>query len=298
MSRVTCVGLAVQDLVFTIDAPFLSGEKNFASGLQAVGGGPAANAAVAVVCLGGTAALITALGRDAIGDEVITELSDRGVDCTHIRRVDAPSPLSAVVIGVDGDRTIFNRTDPLLWTGTALPTHEDIAGSDSVLVDVRWPEGALAAVRIASELGVPSVVDYDLTDNAVPDELLAAATHVVFSQPAFEQKARTASEEAVSGLSRQIGGFVGVTMGSDGVIWSDDGSPNRTKAFSVEAVDTLGAGDVFHGAFALGLAQRRGADDIVRWSAASAAVKCARGGGRAGFPSQADVAAYLEEYTP
>ena len=296
MTLVTCVGLAVQDLVFTMDVPVLSGEKNFASSLHAVGGGPAANAAVAIACLGGRSSLVTALGRDAIGDEVITELSMYGVECEHVRRVDAPSPLSAVIIEQDGDRTIVNRTDPEVWAQATPPTPDDIAGSDAVLVDVRWIEGAVIASRIAAQMGIPCVVDVDLTDEWVPDELLAMATHLVFSQPAFEQRAWSASEQAVASLARQTGSFVGVTLGSDGVVWSADGTPRRTPAFPVDAVDTLGAGDVFHGAFALGVAHGRDVDDIVRRSSAAAALKCSRAGGRVGFPSDADVATYLEEH--
>lgn len=292
---VTCVGLAVQDLVFTMDARVLEGEKNFASGLHAVGGGPAANAAVSIVCLGGQARLVTALGTDAIGGAIEAELTEYGVDCSLIRRVDAPSPLSAVLVGPDGDRTIVNRTDPLLWTDATAPAVEDIEGSDVVLTDVRWLEGALAASRVASELGVPCVVDWDLTDEPVPDDLLDRATHVIFSEPAFQQRFRSVSSSSLETLSLRHGTMVGVTQGAEGVLWASDGECHRTEAFAVEAVDTLGAGDVFHGAFALGLTRGLGISDIVAWSAAAAAVKCATRGGRDGFPTQVDVAALLEE---
>jgi len=292
---VTCVGLAVQDLVFTMDAPVLSGEKNFAAGLHAVGGGPAANAAVSIARLGGQSRLVSALGTDTIGDAIAAELLGFGVDCSLVRRVDAPSPLSAVLIGPDGDRTIVNRTDPDLWDLASVPTGSDIAGSDVVLTDVRWLPGALAAVSVARDLNIPTVVDWDLTDQTVPDELLDMATHVIFSEPAFEQRFRSVSSSAVADVARRHDTVVGVTQGSSGIVWASDGQSHRTDAYGIEAVDTLGAGDVFHGAFALGLARGLGMSDIVEWSAAAAAVKCATGGGRDGFPSEADVAALLEE---
>ena len=292
---VTCVGLAVQDLVFTMAAPVLEGEKNFAAALSAVGGGPAANAAVCISRLGGRARLVTALGMDAIGDAIQAELISYGVDCSLVRRVDAPSPLSAVLIGSDGDRTIVNRTDPALWAGTPVPTASDLQGSGAVLTDVRWLQGALAAVAAARELGIPSVVDWDLTDQDVPDELLDNATHVVFSEPAFEQRFRSISEATVADVAQRHDAVVGVTQGSAGVVWASSGQSHRTEAFGVDAVDTLGAGDVYHGAFALGVARGLDIRDIVVRSAAAAAVKCARGGGREGFPSEVDVAALLEE---
>ena len=295
---VACVGLAVQDLVFTMDVPVLEGEKNFAAGLHAVGGGPAANAAVSIVCLGGRARLVTALGTDAIGDAIQAELAGYGVDCSPVRRVEAPSPLSAVVVGRDGDRTIINRTDPELWSEAALPSTDDIRGAAVVLTDVRWLDGALAAARAANELDLPVVVDWDLTDEHVPDELLDLATHVIFSEPAFQQRFRSLSSATVAEVCRRHDTVVGVTQGSDGVLWASGGECKRTDAFAVDAVDTLGAGDVFHGTFALGLTRGLSIGDIVEWSAAAAAVKCATRGGREGFPSEADVAALLEEKKP
>ncbi len=293
MTTVTCVGLAVQDLVFTMDEAILLGEKNFASALGAVGGGPAANAAVAIARLGGDVRLITSLGSDAIGDEIVAELDGFGVDTSRTRRVDAPSPLSAVVIGDDGDRTIFNRTDPALWTSAVPPTEAELLGSDAVLVDVRWGAGALAAVEAADRLGVPSVIDCDLTEGAVSPALLRTASHVVFSQPAFERMRTFSSASAVESMAKELGGVVAVTKGSDGVLWSDGGSTRHTPAFRIDALDTLGAGDVFHGAYAVGVAEGRPLDDIVEWASAVAAVKCARAGGRQAFPTRDEVDAFL-----
>jgi sulfofructose kinase len=203
--------------------------------------------------------------------------------------------MSSVIIGQDGDRTIVNRTDPALWADTQVPTASDVSGSGAVLTDVRWLSGALAAASAARVLEIPTVVDWDLTDQAVPDELLDLATHVVFSEPAFEQRFRSISESKVAEVARRHDTVVGVTQGSAGVVWASGGSGHRTNAFGVEAVDTLGAGDVFHGAFALGVARGLDISDIVVMSAAAAAVKCAAGGGREGFPTEADVAALLEE---
>lgn len=294
MTTVTCVGLAVQDLVFAMDEPVLLGEKNFASALGAVGGGPAASAAVAIARLGGGVSIVTSLGRDAIGEEIIAELVGHGVDCSAVRRVDAPSPLSAVVIAHDGDRTIFNRTDPALWETADLPGEADLAGSDVVLADVRWPAGAMAAILTAQRLGIPSVIDCDLTQGPVSEPLLEAADHVVFSQPAFERIRPMSSAASIRDVARGIGGVVAVTKGGDGVLWSDGGETRHTPAFRIDALDTLGAGDVFHGAYALGVAEGRPLDDIVEWASAVAAVKCARSGGRAAFPTRTEVADFLE----
>ena len=290
MTTVTCVGLAVQDLVFTMDAPILLGEKNFAVGLGAIGGGPAANAAVAIARLGATPRLITALGTDAIGDEIVTELAGYGVDCAGVRRVEAPSPLSAVVIAPDGDRTIFNRTDPLLWSGAFPPSGDEIAQSDAVLVDVRWGEGALAAVVEANQRGIPSVVDCDLTEGPVSEALMRAADHVVFSQPAFERVRSRATPSAVRDVAAEFGGVIAVTKGGDGVavvsgrrrnppqVDPPSGSTRSTRSVPVTS-STVRMPSAWPKAAPL--------DDIVEWASAVAAVKCCEGGGHErAFPTQ------------
>jgi sulfofructose kinase len=203
-----------------------------------------------------------------------------------------------VVVGDDGDRTIFNRTDPALWASATPPSEEELLGSDAVLVDVRWPAGALAAVRAAGRLGIPSVVDCDLTDDPVSETLLRAATHVVFSQPAFERFRPFSSASAVQAMATDLGGVVAATKGGDGVVWSDGGPAHHTPAFRIDALDTLGAGDVFHGAYALGVAEGRPLADIVEWASAVAAVKCARAGGRIAFPTRDEVDQFLGRTGP
>ena len=77
-----------------------------------------------------------------------------------------------------------------------------------------------------------------------------------------------------------------MTLGQDGFRWLDNGVIRNFAGFKVDAVNTLGAGDVFHGAFALGLAEGRLLDDVIHWSAAAAALKCTI----ERFPTRNDVA--------
>ena len=73
------------------------------------------------------------------------------------------------------------------------------------------------------------------------------------------------------------------------------GAVQKFPAFRVEVADTLGAGDVFHGAFALGLAEDRPIADVIRRASAAAALKCTRFGGRAGIPTVREVEAFLRQ---
>lgn len=89
-----------------------------------------------------------------------------------------------------------------------------------------------------------------------------------------------------------------VTLGAKGVLWVNDGAVEHTPAYTVTTVDTLGAGDVYHGAFALGVAENREIEDVVRWAAATAALKCSRFGGREGIPTRDEVEDFMKGNTP
>lgn len=295
--RVICVGIAVMDQVYTVERlPDVAG-KHFARDYAEIGGGPAANAAVTVARLGGEAILWARLGADAMGTRIAQDLNDDGVDTAAVRRVDGHrSGVSAVLVDRAGERLIVNYADPDLPSGADwLPT-DDAASADCVLADIRWPAGALAALGAAGKAGVPGVLDADRGPEPVDDALLAAASHVVFSQPGLAQKTGLDDlQDGLAAIADATDAWLAVTAGGDGVVWHGGGRTGRIPAFAVETVDTLGAGDVFHGAFALGLARGMAALDACRYAAGAAAIKCTRAGGRLGIPTGAELDRFLEE---
>jgi len=296
MTTVTCVGLAVLDLVFGVATRPERGRKAFADSMTLVGGGPAANAAVAVARLDGDARFLGRLGNDVIGDLIIDDFAKWGVDASGVHRIQAaPSPVSSIVVEADGERTIVNHSDPSLFAPDDGVVAADLMGSDAVLGDLLWPTGALSAMREARAAGVPGVLDFDETPRGPIDVMLTAPTHIIFSSPALA----SVSGELDPGQGLEIvrtmtDSWIAVTLGSGGVLWLDDADVLRTTpAFDVSAVDTLGAGDVFHGAFALGLAEQRPIEEVIRRASAVAALKCTRFGGRAGIPCAEEVDSFL-----
>lgn len=292
---VTCVGISVQDTVFSIDRALRPGAKNLASSLCVRGGGPAANAAVAVAALGGNARLVSNLGTDAIGDSIVEDLVRFGVDVAGVRRIDGvPSPQSSVAVDDKGERTILNRTDGRLIDSSRPVTTAEIDQSDAVVVDLRWPDGARSAIDAANALGVPSIVDFDLTTTETPADILGSASHVIFSRPALVTLTGTADiDRALGQVAATSDAFVAVTLGGRGVKWVEDDHTRLLPSLPVAVVDTLGAGDVFHGAFAFGIAVGQSPPDALRFGSAASAMKCSRPGGRDGFPSRADVDALV-----
>jgi sulfofructose kinase len=259
-----------------------------------VGGGPAATAAVAVARLGGRVVLASRVGEDAAADMIIAELQAYDVDCTLVRRCPGcASSVSAVLVDAGGERMIVNHLD------AALPSDPDwlpapwVTGADVVLADTRWPEGALAALFEARAAGLPGVLD---ADRPIPadGELLRAASHVAFSADALADYSGIAEPaRALEEVGRSLPGWCAVTAGAEGVYTLEKGELRRFPAFAVPVVDTLGAGDVWHGAFALALAEGSGEVAAVRFASAAAALKVQRPGGRAGVPTRVELDAFL-----
>jgi sugar/nucleoside kinase (ribokinase family) len=96
-------------------------------------------------------------------------------------------------------------------------------------------------------------------------------------------------------LTAHLSGFLAVTDGPNGVTWLDGGTLRHMAAFKVETIDSLGAGDAFHGAFALALAEGRDLRDAMRFAGATAALKCTHFGGASGAPQRAEVEEFLKK---
>jgi sulfofructose kinase len=296
MTTVTCVGLAVLDLVFGVATMPERGRKAFADSMTLVGGGPAANAAVTVARLEGHARFLGRLGDDHIGDLILDDFAKWGIDVSGVRRIQATSsPVSSIVVEADGERTIVNHSDPGLFAADDVIVAEDLIGSDAILGDLLWPTGAISAMHAARTAGIPGVLDFDVAPDGPIDTAVTAPTHIIFSAPALAKvSGRPDPEAGLKTIRTMTDSWIAVTLGSDGVLWFDDSNHLRTTpAFNVDAVDTLGAGDVFHGAFALGLAEQRPVEEVIRRASAVAALKCTRFGGRAGIPCSEDVDEFI-----
>lgn len=294
---VLCVGQSTLDHVLFVPTVVTAGLKHAADGYQAVGGGVAANAAVAVSRLGGSSILASCVGDDPAGRAVLDGLADECVDTRFVRRVvSTATPCSTIVVSPDGARTVFNHTPADLFDRPCLPL--DHCRINVVLTDCRWPAGTQAALRHAHHLGVPCVVDVDrrITDPETRRSVFDLGTHLVFSEHALSDTTGCASSaDGLRAIAQQTGAHVSVTLGERGIKWLDGDIVESIDAFAVDVVDTAAAGDVFHGAFALALAEGLDERAGFRFAAAAAALKCSRPGARAGMPDREAVEEFLAQ---
>ncbi|AGS25780.1 carbohydrate/purine kinase protein (plasmid) [Rhizobium etli bv. mimosae str. Mim1] len=298
--RVLCIGAAVLDTLFRVRSLPMGQGKILPYEMLQVAEGMASSAAFAVARLGGHASLWGAVGDDATGERILSDLGDSGIDTSGMTVVQgARSAISTILIDDEGERLIVPFYDQRLHDTVRQVTENEISAFDAVLVDVRWPKLALRALVAAGKAGKPAILDGDVAGEGVIEMLAPAASHVVFSQPAAERLAGTADlVESVGRLKRKFEhAFISVTAGENGSLWFDQsGDIRHLAAPKVRAIDTLAAGDIFHGAFALAIAEGLPIEETMRLSSMAAALKCQVFGGRIGAPTRAQVCDALRDW--
>ena len=292
--HVICLGLSALDQVWRVDRLFAGqSEKIKATGYNTLGGGMAANASVAVARLGASVAFWGRAGNDAAGQEMRSAFVAEGVDVENFRLFsDGRSSVSGIIVDTSGERQIVNFRGLYPETADWLPL-EAVAHASAVLADPRWVEGAATLFREARARGVPTVLDGDVADAEVFERLLPLTDHAIFSEPALAAFAGSAEDMSLAALVRFGCRVIAVTRGEEGVSWHENGQLHRQAAYAVDVVDTTGAGDVFHGAYALAIGAGLDVRAAMAFSAATAAMKCRHAGGRNGIPTINECLAFM-----
>jgi sugar/nucleoside kinase (ribokinase family) len=292
--HLVCVGIVTLDRIVRLDE-FPAGDGKYSgNGYLEVGGGVAANAAATAVRLGGSAGFIGCIGDDNSGDEILREFDTLGVGTDGVQRIaNRSTPTSVVLVDQHGHREVIDFAAPDFFERANPDFAAELDGADAVFVDCRWLAGAGRAVTSARERGLPSIVDVDRSfddDRNDRTVIFENATHLVFSRDALvAHTAEQRPERALRVMRRQTDAWLAVNTERHGVSWLDGDDVRHQPAFSVREVDTLAAGDVFHGAFALAIAEGSTEEDAVRFGAAATAAKCSRSGGRSGIPDRVTV---------
>jgi sulfofructose kinase len=298
--RVVVVGHAALDSICRIEAFPEKPAKVQALERIESGGGTAANAAAAIAKLGGKAELWSRTGEDEAGSKIRRSLEDAGVNVTYVLvQHGARSPVSTVIVDAKGERLIVSEDDHDMPMASDWLPIQRIKAAGAVLSDLSWLEGTAAAFRAARANGVPTVLDVDLGSGELLCQNLSLTDYVIMSEPAFEHFIDgSGREDKLLWLISKGVQHTGVTCGVKGYHWlSRDGVQGFQEAFAVDAIDTTGAGDAFHGAFVLGLSCGLDDAECARLGSAVAALKCRRLGARAGLPAAREVDGFLRDNT-
>lgn len=289
--RMVALGAICTTAIFQVERIESAPAKVMASQRCTVVDGMAVSAACAFQKLGGQAQVWARVGEDAEAQAMRQALALEGVDTSGLHTVPgARSSHAAVIVDAQGQRLVVPFHDPQVDASPDwLPLHE-LAQADLLHCDVRWPEGALAALHAARQRGVRTMVDGDVAPQAVLQSLMPLADYAVFSDAGL--RAYTGLHdvpEALLQVAQKHSLHVGASCGEDGYYWVEDGGIQHAPALAVQAVDTLAAGDVFHGALALAILEGQAMAQAARFACAAASLKCTQFGGRLGCPTREEV---------
>lgn len=277
---VLCVGHASYDLVYCVPHHPGEDEKIVADSFISCGGGPAANAAVMVAKLGLKSAFVGYLGNDLYGEMHRQELIDNKVVVDKIVRGSSPTPVSMVLVKSDGKRALIN------YKGETKPLSEYAVDFSAIkakviLFDGHEPQISVPLAKQAKAQSIATVLDAGSVHEGTL-ALMSIVDHLVCSEK-FAVQLHGDNESALRKLANDTATAV-ITLGEQGLIWQREDNHGALPAFPIVAVDTTGAGDAFHGAYAAALALGLSWNEVLAYASAAGALCCTKSGARLGLP--------------
>ena len=301
MAEIVGVGMSVYDMLLIMDHFPEEDTKQGAQESRVQCGGPCAVAMVTASKLGVSAAFMGATGDDIYSETIMDILASYGVDVSGMRR----EP------GTTGGRTMVilntsKSTRTCIGMGgqgvraQAVPSDIDLEvlkQAKYLHLDASHPLAAEFAAQKAKEFGVRISMDADLSAKRNP-HLMQYVDELI---PSERTACELAGTEDVAAAAQYLMDtyhpeVVIITQGPEGgFILSRDGSSERYPAFPVDAVDTNGAGDVFHGAYVAARIKGMNYKDAAVFASAASAIKCTRFTACEGAPNEAEVKVFLQE---
>ena len=292
MFDVTGMGCISIDLLCSVNNWPKKGIKMPMESFSIQGGGLVATALVTVARLGGRARFSGFLGTSRLATSARENLQRSHVDTSLMLHLDTAEPIIAMVIteAEESERTIFFTKDNCYY-----PSPEDYGDLEWMkntrvfLFDSVSEEAGVAMAQKARDFGVTTVIDAERINKA-SDEALHAADHVIVPEAfALEYTGETTTEKMLLGLRSRREQSIIITSGAKGCSALWESRMIRQPAFPVEAVDTTGAGDIFHGAYAFCVSKGDDPFNACRYASAAAALSTRGTGGQAAIPSDGEV---------
>ncbi len=255
------------------------------------GGGQVATAMVALSRWGMRTKYIGKVGEDELGEFSLKSIRQKGVDISSVTiEPNATNQFATIIVdSSSGERTIlWNRDERLMYREGELRKEEVCCGK-ILHLDGHDIRAAIQCSRWAKEEGIPTVIDIDRVDPLTPE--LLKQTDFIITSSRFPTMVTGISDrkKALLELQKHTSGFLCSTLGGDGAIALVNGEFLHIEGLKVDAVDTTGAGDVFHGGFIYGLLQNWEVVQILRFANAAAGLKCKELGGRKGIPTLEEI---------
>jgi ribokinase len=295
---IVVVGSINMDLVAHTRQIPVPGQTVTGAGFDTTPGGKGANQAVAAARLGYPVQMVGAVGEDVFGQALLDNLAGAGVGTAAVQRVPGPSGVAPILVAENGENSIVvvpganGKVDPASIDRQAAL----IRSAGMVLCQLELPiETVIHTLALCAAAGVPVMLD-PAPAAALPDETFRQVAWFTpnETEAAFYLRETLSAEDGAQRLlARGLHGVV-LKRGAEGAFVAvADGKAAWVKPFHVEAVDTVGAGDCFNGAFAVSLLEGKDPWTAARFASAAAAISVTRRGAQASMPSRAEVDAFL-----
>ena len=298
--RIVVVGSANTDMCVFVDRLPAVGETVIGGQFVRTSGGKGANQAVAAARLGASVTLVARIGADAFGREAVAAFEKEGINTDYITVDDEqPSGVALILIDSKGENLIAvaGGANTKLSAENVRRASGVISSADCVLMQLEVPmEAVVEAARIARAGGVPVLLNPAPAPRApLPGGLISACRALTPNRRELKGLAPGAPgvEQAAAKLLESGPDCVVVTLGAEGVLVCGREGVKKIPAFSVEAVDTVGAGDCFSAALAVALAEGRNAEEAARFACAAAAISVTRPGAQTSLPVRREVEQFL-----
>jgi sugar/nucleoside kinase (ribokinase family) len=285
------IGISTIDVVYRVAAFPAANTKIAADSQEIFAGGPATNAAIAFQHLGGHATLISVLGRHALTSAITAELVQYGVTHRDLAPQHEAAPLIAsITVNAAGQRNVISAWPSRITPPAANPPIANIdesllADASIVLVDGHSMQAAQLWAAAAHARNIPVVLDAGSWKPGTR-ELLASIDTAICSAD-FHPPGCTSEDDVIHYLQDSAVSRIAITHGPDPIRFVQRGAtgPEATTGLipvpPIRAVDTMGAGDIFHGAYCFYAATGLSFQQSLHQAAAIAAASCAHPGPRA-----------------
>ncbi len=298
---IVVIGSINMDLVARTPRIALAGQTLTGTDFATTPGGKGANQAVAAARLDAHVQMIGAIGSDVFGESLLGNLANNGIDTSAITRAQGPSGVAQIQVADNGQNSIIVVPGANAQVTPALlhQHRKKIQAAGIVLLQLEIPlESVLAACKLCAEADVPVILDpapaVSLSDSIFPQLTWFTPNETelgLYAGNGFPPE--TAAKQL---LARGIHG-VALKRGAEGVYIAASGTePAWIPAFQVEAIDTVGAGDCFNGAFAVSLLEGNSPASAARFASAAAAISVTRRGAQAAMPTRKEVDTFLASH--
>jgi sulfofructose kinase len=297
------LGLSTVDILLRLDEMPTWVDISCMNAIKVDGGGPVGTAMVASARLGAQVGYVGTAGNDDLGNLKLNFFTREGIDTSHVLVLPMVEPHIIIVYVQEatGERAFASCNN---WQKIQL-THEDldrdyITQASFLHLDGCYPGASVEAANWMHAAGKKVVLDASRTDRgSVGQEMrdLIGCVDYLICGSGFSRALTGITDVAEAGKAvMDMGPEVFVeTLGAEGSITVTRQEQFCTPAFKVDVVDTTGAGDVFHGAYIVGLLHGWDVRRVALFSSAVSAMKCRSLGGRAGIPNYQDVISFLQQ---